>query len=143
MGRLVELPFSFVQYSSNAPWILPHIQNGDHINSVSFFIIIYCERKALPKLAEGYFYRGLALAAQGQFGRASGDFSRAIQLKPAELRYYVARGEAFLLAGQCGEALKDFEEAMALDAEWSRGWELRARANCCLGKVDQAQADEE
>jgi len=66
-----------------------------------------------PKLADAYNMLGNAYAEQGKFEKAIKNFSKVIDLKPSEPRYYCNRGETFLHLQKWDKARKDLNFAKA------------------------------
>jgi len=61
----------------------------------------------------------------GRFGEALADFSRAIELDPANARVIAARGDVHRLMGRYDEALADLSRSIELDL--GRAWALAHR----------------
>jgi tetratricopeptide (TPR) repeat protein len=90
-----------------------------------------------PRDANSWKARGLALAEQGEFDRAAGDFAEAQRLDPdPAIRYY--RGVDYLRMGDPGMAIAEFTNALILDPGFLNALERRARAFRALN--DQARA---
>lgn len=64
-----------------------------------------------PELADAYNMLGNAYAEKGEFKKAIENFSRVIDLKPSEPRYYCNRGETFLHLQKWDKAEEDLNFA--------------------------------
>ncbi len=70
-----------------------------------------------PKDADGYSRRGAASAARRDYPSAIADFSRAMELSPAEPRYAFQRAGARLSADQPFLAMEDVDTVLRLDPQ--------------------------
>ena len=71
--------------------------------------------------AAGYLInRGKIYAAQGRYGLAIQDFSKAIKLDPTLVMAYHCRGCVYLANGQYELGLKDWSEAYKLNPELAK-----------------------
>ena len=91
-----------------------------------------------PGDAESHSRRGSALAAREDDEPAIAEYTKAIQLKPDEGRYYVQRAQAHLRLGQRAAATSDLDEA--LKRQPANVEALVARAELRTGGQDQAGA---
>lgn len=76
--------------------------------------------------AELFYYRGNARMAAGRGEEALTDFSKAVELDPAEPSYYTARGLALQRTrGDVARARSNFDEAIQLDQNCHAAWMAR------------------
>src|SRR3954471_10791920 len=67
-----------------------------------------------PNLAEAYFLRATTKEKQRDAISALVDYSEAIRLNVADLRYYTARGDLLMALDRYQEAIDDYSHAIAL-----------------------------
>ena len=70
-----------------------------------------------PRLAEPYFYRGVAYLFILDYEEAIADFDRAIELNPSYVEAYAVRGNAYDNNGEFDKAITSYGKALALDLE--------------------------
>ncbi len=93
-----------------------------------------------PESAEAHLLRGLARGSLGNLREAVGDFTKAIDLKPAATTY-LQRGRAYSELDEPAKALADFDQALKLDPK-ARGVNRQTgRERFKLGKVTESIAD--
>jgi TPR repeat protein len=92
-------------------------------------------------LQTAYNNRGNASFAKGEHGRAIADYSRAIELDPADATAYFNRGRSFGITGQASQALADFSKAIELDPKLAVAYNSRGLAFAAQGDHDRALAD--
>ena len=80
-------------------------------------------RRAVGPAYEPEYYRlcGNAYRAMGRYEEALADFTRAIELDPADAWAIASRGQTYRLMGRYDEALADFTRAIELDPGRRRG----------------------
>ena len=102
--------------------------------------IEWCNRaiKINSKYANAYYNRANAKSEILDYGSASEDYSKAIELKPNNAEYYFARGNN---AQYCSEALEDFNVAIKINSKNPKYYAKRAKAQSCLGNYTEAFAD--
>ena len=91
-----------------------------------------------PKDAEGYSRRGSALAAQKDYEAAIAEYTKAIQMKPDEGRYYFQRAQAHMGLRQAFLAMADLDETLKHQPDNVDA--LITRAELRTGGQDQAGA---
>ena len=98
-----------------------------------------------PRDAEAYNTRGAAYARTGDFDKAIGDFTTAVQIDPNNAAAYTNRALAYRQTGRNDLALADFNHALQSNpnhapAYLGRGNLLRAQGNYpqALADLDQA-----
>lgn len=91
-----------------------------------------------PPDAAGYARRGSAFAARRDYQHAIADFTRAIELAPAEATYHHERGMAHWQNKESGEALEDFGAAIKIKPDDVPA--LVARAELRAGRRDPAES---
>jgi tetratricopeptide (TPR) repeat protein len=92
-------------------------------------------------LGGGFYGRGNAWLAKGDFDRAIRDYNAAAQLLPQDVLVFMNRGGAWSAKGEHDRAIADYSEAIRLDpryaeAIYNRGNEWRAKRD-----YDRAIAD--
>lgn len=100
-----------------------------------------------------HYNRGTALAQEAEFGKAIGEFSQALALKPDYLKAYRARGRAWAASGARDRALADYTNGLdRAQGAWDvwihqdavGGMYLdRARLHLVEGRFEEALADAE
>jgi tetratricopeptide (TPR) repeat protein len=93
------------------------------------------------RLARTWSLRGSLYLEQGEWAKAESDYSRIVQLEPANGLAWLRRGEAHAGAGDQEKAISDFSEAIRLDGSNVAAWNLRGEALARLGQLDSAAAD--
>jgi tetratricopeptide (TPR) repeat protein len=79
---------------------------------------------------------------QGQYEKAIGQYTIAIQMKPNSSVAYFSRGRAYFHNnGQYGTALNDFNVALQYDANYAAAYSYRGWSSLQNGAVEQALAD--
>ena len=93
------------------------------------------------RLAEDYFYRGMARFHQYDYHRAIHHFTSAIYIQPRKATYYFhrARQVALVTAG----AIEDFSAAIRFDPELADAYFFRAELYRELFRLEAAIADYE
>src|SRR5206468_9300764 len=76
-------------------------------------------------LAQAYDNRGLSYAAKQDYGSAIRDYSKAIELAPANVEPYFHRGYAYIRQRQYELAILDYSDAIRLDAEDAAAYDRR------------------
>jgi tetratricopeptide (TPR) repeat protein len=104
------------------------------------------DETATPTDAAGYARRAAALAARKQYERAVAAFNKAIELDPANGKYFLQRGEARLVLQRGAEAMSDFNEALRvnptdIDARLARAELHIAEGDAASARTDLAVAD--
>jgi serine/threonine protein kinase/Tfp pilus assembly protein PilF len=92
--------------------------------------------------AQAYRCRALAQLKRGNHQSALGDFTRAIDLDPADALLWVQRGQAYLACQAGPLAVKDFDEAIRRGAK-GLAHLARGLAHLQAGKYTEAVADAE
>jgi tetratricopeptide (TPR) repeat protein len=93
-----------------------------------------------PEFAWGYFNRGAALDANGQWAEAVTDYTEAIRRDPGFLLAYESRGVARVSLKQFDAALADFQKAADLGSDHPALLAGRGMALEALGRHDEADA---
>ncbi|WP_422925033.1 protein kinase domain-containing protein [Singulisphaera sp. PoT] len=96
-----------------------------------------------PGAPWGYSARGLALALQGDHGRAGLDLDQALRLDPDFRPARLNRGVSLWLRGKPDEALRDFEAVLAppVESQLIEAAYYRGQIRLQRGEVDAALAD--
>jgi tetratricopeptide (TPR) repeat protein/serine/threonine protein kinase len=108
---------------------------GDHSRAIAAFDEAI---RLDPKLAAGYWLRGVSRAIKGDHDRAISDYEEAIRLDPLLADAYFGRGFSFSVKGDQDRAVADYNEAIRLNpklagAFWQRGLVLMKK-----GDLDRA-----
>ncbi len=96
---------------------------------------------AEPSDADGFSRRGAALAARRDYERAVKDFSKAVELAPAEPGYLYERARARMSLDQPDQALADLNAAVKLKPQDAQGRLERAMLRFKQEDKAGAQAD--
>ena len=72
------------------------------------------------RLADEFYYRGNALARQGDYDRAIAEYDEAIKHRPDFVAAFLNRGNAYANKGQYDRALQDIDRAIALMPNYAR-----------------------
>ena len=91
--------------------------------------------------AEAFFQRAGILADAQQDQLALNDYSRAVELAPAEVRYHNMRGLFLLTRKQLDTALTDFSTAIEIDPKYVQAWNNRGLVRLAENKYAEAVND--
>ena len=98
-----------------------------------------------PNLAIAYMNRGVIYASKGEFDKAIGDETKAIELKPEKTEdqatAYSNRGTAYLAKGDLDKALADVEEAIKIKSDNAKAYLLRGSVHSGKGDTEGAITD--
>jgi tetratricopeptide (TPR) repeat protein len=89
----------------------------------------------------GYYNRGIAYNAVGDYDHAIEDFSREISLNPADARAYYDQGLAYCYKKDFDRGLEDFNVAIALNPRYAQAYNNRGNVYYVKGNVENAIAD--
>lgn len=95
------------------------------------------------RLAEDYFYRGMARFHQYDYHRAIHHFTSAIYIQPRKATYYFHRAQARRHQGDLPGAIEDFSAAIRFDPELADAYFFRAELYRELFRLEAAIADYE
>lgn len=91
--------------------------------------------------AEAYFQRAGILADAKEDQLALNDYSRAVELSPAEVRYHNMRGLFLLTRKQLDTALADFSTAIQIDPKYVQAWNNRGLVHLAQNMYAEAVED--
>jgi len=94
-----------------------------------------------PMLGIAYEHRGLAHAANGNFGEAIADCTKAIALYADDVMAYNARGFALYHTGRFEDALADYNKALTIDPRSAETYASRGLLYATRGDFNKAIAD--
>ncbi|MCX7422397.1 MAG: tetratricopeptide repeat protein [Planctomycetia bacterium] len=97
--------------------------------------------KSFPNMALVHNNRGMFQQAQGRFGEAVVDFTKALELDPQFLVALTNRGFTLMNMGQFEEAENDFSESLKINAAQPMVISLRAGSKLSRGDLDGAIKD--
>ena len=90
---------------------------------------------------EAYNNRGNINFGKGHYDRAAEDYTKAIELQPANVIAHIYRGHSFRNMASYGDAIRDYNKALELaDGEIDEHLRLRADAYIGLGIVHSLSA---
>ncbi len=92
-------------------------------------------------LAWAYNRRGEVVAEAGREEDALGDFSRAVELRPASWQYAHNRGVSHAILGNSVEAIADFDRTIELQPSFAKAYFNRGEIRYDMGQFDGAIAD--
>jgi Tfp pilus assembly protein PilF len=90
------------------------------------------------KKADSYYQMGLAAWNQGDYIKATREFSKAIEAAPEIPQYYNHLGMVYLQDGQYDKAEENLKKAMTIDPKYSDARNNLGVLYTRLGKYDQA-----
>ena len=94
-----------------------------------------------PKLAEGYYGRGIAYGQKGSYDKAIADLTEAIRLSPKLAQAYYNRGVSYWHKGKHDRAIADFNETIRLDPKLAVAYYGRGCAFWYYGQKAKAGED--
>jgi serine/threonine protein kinase/predicted Zn-dependent protease len=97
----------------------------------------------LPGAMNGYLYRGLCRADQGNFAAAEEDFTVALQINPSVPTTRINRALAYYSLGNFDAAERDVTAALEAGLKDPRAFFVRASIREAQGKYAEAKADRE
>ena len=112
-----------VAYATRFIHLEPKNASGYHLRFLGFGQLLMHKKQVIdarmvvrlrPRDANSYNDLGIALANDGKPAQAATAFTHAIQLRPANLSYYMNRAQAENLNGQPNLVLRDLEKARSL-----------------------------
>jgi type IV pilus assembly protein PilF len=92
-----------------------------------------------PESAANHYELGRAYFDAGNYRLAIPEFSRAVELRPADPIYRSDLGMAFMFNRNLDEAIKQFEEAIKLDKRYTAAKNNLASAYMLKGDLDKAK----
>ena len=88
-----------------------------------------------------YLTRGIAREGLGDYDKAIGDYTTALNLDPRSSLAHQNRGNAYVEKGDLKAALADFSRALELSPDSAAVWNSRAFVWCSLSNYDAALSD--
>ena len=85
-----------------------------------------------------YQKRGQVNFLRRNYVNAISDFTRSLELSPAQPEVMLTRGQAYLKAGQPEEAIQDFERVLTQNAAMPKAYSARAAALAVQGRYEYA-----
>jgi tetratricopeptide (TPR) repeat protein len=89
-------------------------QIGNYTGAIEYFNIVL---KFKPKLAEAYFYRGIAKHQLEDYRGGISDYNTAIDIKPFYPQAYLYRGMAYHNLKNYPRAIEDYNKALEFDPD--------------------------
>lgn len=99
------------------------------------------EKEQRVEYAEGYFNRGNTYHDKGNFDRAIGEYTKAIELKLDYTEAYYNRGHVYHRKGDFDQAIANYSEAINLNPEYANAYNNRGVAYYNKGDYEKAIAD--
>jgi len=84
---------------------------------------------------------GMAFAQRGDYEKAIGEYTAALQLDPASVQAFLYRGDAYRLKGDYGQALADYSTALRQDPGNAQALMQRGQVHWIMGHAEEALAD--
>jgi protein O-mannosyl-transferase len=94
-----------------------------------------------PDKARPVYNRGIAYEAAGRVEKAMDDYTRAIEIYPADMDAYINRGVIYGDLGQWEQAIADYTKAISINPGFAKSWSNRGIANANLKQWDTAIRD--
>ena len=94
-----------------------------------------------PRDAEGYYNRGGAYFAKGEYNQAISDYNKALEINPRFAEAYNNRGEAYRRVIQHDQAMLDYNKALEVNPRYAVAYNNRGQAYFEKGKYNQAISD--
>ena len=91
--------------------------------------------------AEEYTADGMSKMTEGNYDGAIADFTKVIELKPADMSAYASRGLAESAQGNFDGAINDFTQVIRFRANDAAAYLQRGKAKYLQGKIDGAVED--
>jgi putative GTP pyrophosphokinase len=88
-----------------------------------------------------YNHRGLVYFTLSEYDKAIGDFSKAIEIEPRDIRVYTNRGLAFRMLKRYDDSLRDFNRSLELNPLWPDTFYGRSLTYYDLGDIQHALED--
>ena len=94
-----------------------------------------------PDEAWGYFNRGNEFQRMREYGKAIGDYGKAIEIHPRFADAYYNRGNAFKNLKKYHRAIEDYTNAIEINPRFMKSYFGRGNVFKNLGEYDKAMAD--
>lgn len=103
------------------------------------------KKKCFPEKSEDhcvlYFNRGLLYSKVGNYQEALIDFTKAIELSPADAEIYSTRGDIYLILEDYSNAFDDYLQAIKLDSNNPKYYRQMALAHAIIGSIEKMKQE--
>jgi Flp pilus assembly protein TadD len=103
-----------------------------------FLLIVFAVTSGQGQDTKALVDQGVQNLEKGAFDQAIADFTKAIELKPADPALYDLRGRVKYAKGDNGAALADHDQAIKIDPNYAKAYKNRAMVYFTMEDFDKS-----